>query len=80
MKLPNFKKIGIVQPELSTFYCVFLDLEDERPDALFAIEEDAFEYLKKFHEGKHGDVIPIKMTWGEWQDIFSKGYAKTGDK
>lgn len=45
-------------PEISKGWLVFLDMEDERPDAWFANEEAAFKFLDLAGGSEFGDVLP----------------------
>lgn len=58
--------------EEATFWAVFGDMEDERPDAYFCSQEDAEAYLRLFSNPEYGDVLPMKLTWEEWCNVFSK--------
>lgn len=59
--------------ELATFWAVFLDLEDERPGAYFCTKEDAEAYLSGAAEPQHGDVVPFKIRWDSWNDLYTRG-------
>lgn len=45
-------------PEKNEGWLVFLDMEDERPDAWFATEEDARNFLSNFTYPQWGDIFP----------------------
>lgn len=44
-------------PEKNEGWLVFLDMEDERPNAWFATEEDAYAYLDSVDHPEYGDVL-----------------------
>lgn len=56
-----------------TFYAVFKDMEDERPDAFFWHEEEAREYLEHCQATQYGDVLPFTMLEEDWMHFYLYG-------